>query len=55
MAALVNLEHLDVAANTSEKVALLSGLTALRKLVLGPEKRNGETVDVSPLASLLAL
>ena len=55
VAALVNLEHLHAAAYTSEQVAQLSGLTALRKLVLGPEKRVGETLDVSPLASLLAL
>ena len=36
VAALVNLEHLEAAAYTSEQVAQLSGLTALRKLVLLP-------------------
>ena len=55
VAALVNLEHLHVAAYTSERVALLSGLTALRKLVLVRYERVGETLDVSPLGSLLAL
>ena len=36
VADLVNLEHLQAAVGTKEQVALLSGLTALRKLVLGP-------------------
>ena len=52
---LVNLQFLQAAADTSEQVVFLSSLTALRKLVLGPSWRRGDTLDVSALASMQRL